>query len=734
MDYGPAIKEAILNEPENQDQFYIAPSSRVAEPNRVLKQGDTFAVLDQYGDIHVGGLGEQGLYHEGTRYLSFLELRLNRDRPLLFLSSTVRKANELLAVDLMNPDVTVDGEVSIPRGTLHIFRSKFLLGGACYERFRISNYGSVQASITLSFAFDADYADIFEVRGTRRAARGRRLDTKVGESFVILAYEGLDETIRRTRLDCSPQPDEISSSEIVYHVSIEPKRENIFFLTVSFESGEPVTPRRIFSYQKAFTEATEGIRAAENRTCQVTSSNTQFNNWLSRSLSDLLMMFTETPQGVYAYAGVPWFSTPFGRDGIITALQMLWLDPEVARGTLSYLAFTQAREVIPESDAEPGKILHETRKGEMARLGEIPFGSYYGSVDSTPLFIILAGAYHEYTGDIDFIDSIWPNIELALAWIDNYGDSDGDGFVEYARHTPDGLVQQGWKDSHDSIFHEDGSLAEPPIALSEVQGYVYDAKIKASKLASILGLKKRAEEIQNQASVLKDKFERAFWCEDLFSYALALDGAKRQCRVRASNAGHCLFSGISSPERARSIAQLLMSESFYSGWGIRTLANTEVRYNPMSYHNGSIWPHDNSLIAYGFSRYGLTALAAKVLSGFFDAATNVDMHRLPELFCGFRRRSSQGPTLYPVACAPQAWAAGSVFMLLQACLGLSVDAPNRRLQFNHPNLPEFLREIEIRKLKVGSASVDLLIRRHPEGSVGINVLRREGPVDVITVK
>ena len=487
------------------------------------------------------------------------------------------------------------------------------------------------------------------------------------------------------------------------------------------------------SYQKAFGQAADELRTSKSRTCEIHTSNEQFNDWLSRSLADLYMMLTETPQGPYPYAGVPWFSTPFGRDGIITALQMLWLDPDVARGVLAYLAAAQATETIAERDEEPGKILHETRMGEMANLGEIPFGRYYGSVDSTPLFLVLAGAFYEWTGDLRFIESIWPNIELALDWIDHHGDMDGDGFVEYSSRTGRGLVQQGWKDSNDSVFHQDGVLAEGPVALCEVQGYVYDAKRKAARMASALGRSALAEDLLRQADNLKRLFEKAFWQDDLFTYALALDGQKRPCRVRASNAGHCLFSGIADRDHARSTAQTLMSESMFSGWGIRTLATSESRYNPMSYHNGSIWPHDNSIVAYGLSRYGFTHSAMKVFEGLFDAAMFLDLHRLPELFCGFGRRSSQGPTVYPLACAPQSWAAGSVFLLLQASLGLSFDAEREQLRFNYPQLPDFLQEIQIKNLKAGKARIDLLMRRHA-GDVGINVLRREGPVEVVVVK
>jgi glycogen debranching enzyme len=712
-----------------QDEYYTLVTSALAdERTRVLKHADTFAVFDHYGDIGRFGPGEQGLYHEGTRYLSRLELRLGNSRPL-FLSSTVKRSNDMMLVDLTNPDVPLDEGAVLKRGTVHLLRSKLLWGATCHERLRLANHGLAPIRLGLSLRFAADFADIFEVRGTRRERRGEMVPPLADGSRAVLGYRGLDGRLRRTSIELAPAPLEITSTGAAYEIRLDPQCSATITVAIVCEADE-ATPR--LSFDQA-VEATEAATATLRTGSRVSSANEAFDAWVDRSWADLHMMITDTEHGAYPYAGVPWFSTPFGRDGILTAMEILWLEPRVARGVLANLAALQATEEVPERDAEPGKILHEARKCEMAALGEVPFGRYYGSVDSTPLFVMLAADYYARTGDRDFVDSLWPHVEAALSWIDRYGDLDGDGFVEYSRRTPNGLLNQGWKDSGDSVFHSDGRLAEGPIALCEVQGYAFAARAGAARLAAALGREARAGELAQQAEGLRREFEERFWSEELGTYVLALDGVKLPCLVRSSNAGHALFSGIASPERAIRAARTLLHEDSFSGWGIRTISASELRYNPMSYHNGSIWPHDNAVIAAGLARYGLTEHILPILRGLFDASGFLELHRMPELFCGFKRRPGEGPTLYPVACSPQAWAAGAVFMLLQACLGLTVDASKRQIVFARPRLPEFLQTVTILDLKVGEAAVDLSLQRHPH-DVSINVLRREGPVEIINVK
>jgi glycogen debranching enzyme len=714
-----------------QDNFYIlATSSLAADRPLVLKQGDAFALFDRQGDVTRLGMGEQGLYLDDTRYLSRMELRLAGARPL-FLSSTVREGNDLLLADHTNPDVVLEEGVSLPRGTLHIHRAKFLWEAACYERIRVSNHGLEPVRLLLALEFEADYVDIFEVRGTRRERRGTMLEPRTERSAVVLGYRGLDSVVRRTRIDFDPAPREMSPGAARFDVRLDPQTTVALDVSVTGASGrEPSLPHPFDTARAASQARLEDLRQGR---CRIGSSNQGFNAWLERSAADLRMMLTDTAHGPYPYAGVPWFSTVFGRDGIITALELLWMDPQVARGVLATLAALQAAEADEERDAEPGKILHELRRGEMAALGEVPFGRYYGSVDATPLFVMLAAAYHERTGDLDFARRLWPNVERALAWMERDGDRDGDGFVEYARRSTQGLTQQGWKDSGDSVFHADGQLAEAPIALCEVQAYAYAARLGAARLAAALGEAARAEELGARARRLQEEFERRFWSEEIGSYALALDGDKRPCLVRASNAGHALFAGIASPERARRVAATLLDDLSFSGWGVRTLSAAERRYNPLSYHNGSVWPHDNALVAAGLARYGMCREAARILTALHDASTQLELHRMPELLCGFKRRPGDGPTLYPVACAPQAWSAGAVFLTLQACLGLRIDAVAGRLELHDPVLPEFLDTVTLDGLTVGAGSVDLVLRRHGD-DVAVHVARRRGDVAVVAVK
>jgi glycogen debranching enzyme len=715
--------EAVLESP-----FYIPMTGPAARPRRSLKHDDTFIVLDSHGDIGASAGGPDGLFNADTRFLARLELVLDEVQPLL-LGSNLRDDNSALTVDLTNPDVYRNGRIVLHKDMLHIVRTIFLWRGTAYQRIGVQNHSESRASFDLTLLFDNDFADLFEVRGERRPRRGIGSSKLLGSSDVAFEYTGLDGKSRSTALHFDPRPTRLAVNAATYHLDLAPQQVNSLFVTVSCNKPAAVKPalffRGLLAHRREMRRSTAGATSIE-------TSNNIFNEVLCQAMADLNMLMTDTPQGRYPYAGIPWYSTTFGRDGIITALQMLWIDPRVTRGVLRRLAFYQASTVDLLADAEPGKILHEMRGGEMAALREVPFEQYYGSVDATPLFVLLAGLYVERTGDEQTLADLWPSIEAALGWIDGAGDPDRDGFVEYRRATEKGLANQGWKDSYDAIFHADGRLAEGHIALAEVQGYVFAGKQLAARCAARLGKIERAHQLETEAALLAERFEEAFWCEDLGTYALALDGDKQPCKVRTSNAGQLLFSGMVRKDRAHLVAADVMRPHFFTGWGIRTVARGEARYNPMSYHDGSIWPHDNALIALGLARYGLKHSVESVFKGLFDAATYMDLRRLPELFCGFRREKGRGPTLYPVACAPQAWASATPFTLLEAALGLEFDARRGEIRLRNPRLPSFLNEVVLRELRLGPSSVDLRIRRHGD-SVSLEILRKLGQIQVSIV-
>lgn len=709
-------------------EFYIPATSSLLERRpRTLKHGDSFGVFDHYGNILSGDGSPEGLFHRDTRYISDLRVLINGRRPLL-LSSTVQDNNALLSADLTNPDIVEGDALLLPKDTIHIVRSIFLWNAGCYERLGIRNFDGKAQRIELTILFAADFADIFEVRGHKRKARGET-DIEVGKDRVTFAYRGLDDLVRRSVVRFEPQPDSLDENRAVFDLELPPRGRASLFCSVSFQEGEARQDGQSGRFFPCLKDSRRALRAGSTRAATIVTSNEIFNEMLCRSMTDLSMLITETEHGPYPYAGIPWFSTAFGRDAIITAIETLWIDPAIARGVLKYLAATQATKVDSEADAEPGKILHETRSGEMARLGEVPFAQYYGSVDSTPLFVMLAGLYFDRTGDLETVSDLWPHIEAALAWIDKNGGRSKDGFVAYRRAGEAGLANQGWKDSADSVFHADGTDTTGAIALCEVQGYVYAAKRHAANIAAAIGFSARAKKLRHEADRLQARFEAVFWCGEMGTYALALDGRNKPCKVRSSNAGHLLFSGIVSSDRAELVADQLLQRDFFSGWGIRTIASSECRYNPMSYHNGSVWPHDNALIAIGFARYGLKAHLLKLSTGLFESATYMDLRRLPELFCGFRRVSGKGPTFYPVACAPQAWASAAPFALLQACIGLELDFADEVVRFREPRLPAFLDEVTIRGLVIGASRLDILLRRYGS-EVSVNVLRREGDAQV----
>lgn len=699
----------------SQQGFSVAEdTSWSVDRPHTLKSDDCFAIFGRFGDMEADA---EGVYYRDTRHLSQLSVMLNNARPRL-LSSAIKPDNSALLFDLgmqaaiRNTDMGDDGNEILLR------RESFLWRNMRHDRLNITNWSSLPQKVTISISFNSDFADLFEIRGTKRARRGTLQIPVCDGQKVTMACLGLDGETRSTSVGFEPRPDSLKGGLAVYAFEIPAggQREVTLAIQCGDEAGAGLdAPAAAGTFTIAQQCAQQRNRTRRCAVAWVTSGNIQIDSALRRSRDDLLMLTTQTEYGPYPYAGVPWFSTAFGRDAIITSLQVLWSAPDLARGVLQYLAANQATEINQASDAEPGKILHEARDGDMARSGEVPFRRYYGSVDSTPLFLMLAGAYFDRTGDLEFAAKLWPHVEAALNWMDHYGDADGDGFVEYGRQSADGLVNQGWKDSRDSIFHEDGALAVGPIALCEVQAYVFAAKLAAGKIAGALGMSAQAEALRAQAKTLRARFDAAFWDDALGFYVLALDGKKKPCRVLASNAGHALFAGIALPERAAKVADLLMTPAFFSGWGIRTIAEGQKRFNPMSYHNGSVWPHDNALIGIGFGRYGRRQDAARLFDAMLATAVSGDHCRLPELFCGLARAGSCAPTSYPVACAPQAWAAGALPALLNACIGIEFDAQAGFKMAESPVLPSGIQQLRVRNLDAGGRKLAFSMLRDAQG-------------------
>lgn len=672
-------------------------------PRYTLKDGNSFLLSDALGDVQGS---DDGLFHDDTRMLSRFELDVAGRRPSL-LGASIDQDNTLFTAHLTNRPLAALGEHVLPQGVIYIERTRFLWRRVTYERMAFTNFSDEDARIPLRLQFDADFADIFEVQGHVRKARGQRLPPESDPHGVRLSYRGLDGRPRSTYIKFSPAAATVNEKAAEFIVELKRSAAVSLYIAIGPEPTERVGAE-LFAAKR--DELRESMRGRIHEGASIETSGRVFNAWVDKSRADLALLTTVLPTGPYPYAGIPWFATQFGRDAIITSLQTLWLDPSLASGVLAYLASTQATGTSAFRDSEPGKIMHETRRGEMAALEEVPFGRYYGGVDTTPLFVMLAGAYEQRTGDPRVVDGIWKELLAAIGWIERRLEASATGFLDYARGEASGLANQGWKDSQDSIFHADGRMPTGPIAVVEVQGYVYAAFLAMSELAAAREQRREAAAWRSQAQRMRAAIEDRFWSQELDSYVIALDGAGSPCQIRASNTGHLLFCGVPSEERGQRVISQLLSPQSASGWGIRTLAKEQARFNPMSYHNGSVWPHDTALCAAGISRYGGREQAVQLLSEIFEAATHFSM-RLPELYCGFDRVAGQTPTPYPVACLPQAWASGSVFMLLQATLGVHIDGLRQEVRIERPFLPIGIESLTIRGLMVKGSRVDLEFHR-----------------------
>jgi glycogen debranching enzyme len=683
----------------------------------VIKEGTLFLMTDVEGNVPRDNAAGYGLYKGDTRYLSAYDLAFDEIRPVVLLSTA--ELGYSSEQHLTNPALTTAEGKNIPKDSLEVRRQR-VINESLVETIQLTNFNIFRTTVNLRFDFDADFMDIFEVRGEKRRSRGKLSPTTVFEDRVVFKYKGLDGAWRSTEIRFSPAPDQLWCNGALFTVSLGHRESASIAVTVSLDDV-----RGNGHFHSEFNRQTVAYREWLHSGTQIFTNNEFVNAILERSLSDVRLLMIDGGDGPFVAAGTPWFNCLFGRDSLITSLQMLAFNPEIASNTLRILARWQGKELNEWRDEEPGKILHELRTGEMACLGEIPMNPYYGTIDATPLFLMLAAEYVTWTGDLELVRELETNLMAALEWTDRYGDADGCGYVEYCKRSPKGLLNQGWKDSRNGIVNSDGTMVKPPIALVEVQGYVYAAKSGMARLLSFLGKDQIAQRLRREAADLKRRFNRDFWLEDEGFYALALGANKEPAASITSNPGQCLWTGIIEKDKARGIVERLFANDMFSGWGIRTLSSQASRYNPLGYHLGSIWPHDNSLIGMGLKRYGFEDELNELATALYDCCRAFDYYRLPELFCGVPRTAHSLPVRYPVACRPQAWAAGTFMLLMQAILGLAPDALGNTLRIIRPRLPYWLEEVEIRGLRVGNSSVDLYYERR-RGRTKVSATAKRG--------
>ncbi len=731
-----ANKSANGSAPDAIADRYVLQGEASASVEKVkLKYGETFVVLDTRGDLPESEQ-ETGMYWRGTRYLRTCDLFVE-SAPLTGLSHSVSDEEGACQIDLTNPYIPQAHHEGIMHGVVHARRRLTLRSRNLSQQITLTNYNETSILLNVGMLVGADYRDIFEIRGMQCEAHGQLLEPVMSVNEVTLSYLGRDNVARETRIELDPPADEVGpafkvdgqrragAGTLIWRVALGAGEATTLCVTTRLWEGDPKTPEAQ-RWPNIEREHDEPLRS--QRLPSLVSDNTFFNQVLTRGMHDLVMMCARTPEGLYPYGGIPWYVCPFGRDALITSLEFLPWFPEVAHGTLAFLASRQGTKVDAFTEEQPGKILHELRRGELANLREIPFIPYYGTVDATPLFLILLEQYIRWTDDVAFLKRMWPHAVAAARWMVDYGGNGPDGFLRYHRSESTGLVNQGWKDSWDAISHADGRLAEGPIALCEVQSYAYAAYEAMAWLAERAGHANQQQEWRRHASKLRSAFIDKFWWPEQQCYYLALDGAGEPCKVVNSNAGQALWGGIAPKEHAEAIVERLHHSDMYTEWGIRTLSSQAVRYNPMSYHNGSVWPHDTAMIGAGFARYGFREEAARLLGNLYGVSLHYEGARLPELFCGFSRLHGYGPTRYPVACSPQSWAAGAPFLLISSILGFEPDAAHGRIALRRPMLPEWLHRLEMRGLRLGGHNGQLRFDR--SGSETAVVLSQYSEIDI----
>jgi len=702
---------------------------------RTIKNNKIFLVTDQNGDIVGGNTSGFGLYADDTRFLSRLELKINNTKPVILSSSSeAGHSSVIIGTNVVMPD-NVDPAKKIIQETVQVKRESIIYGDY-FETITIANYNLFEIGTKLELFFDADFLDIFEVRNISPIEKGGQKKVIYENDSLKFIYQDITgATLAAEIVFIEETPINIQDGTVLFEFSLGTNAKKEIKYQINLRSTASLSEKlSAYDFNEAFEKAVIDDKNWLESSARFFSNNEDFNEMMTRGSRDINMLRINAHYGEYIAAGIPWFTTLFGRDSIITARQCLLLNPNIAKNTLETLARFQGKEDNPWRDEEPGKILHEIRFGELARSNKIPHSPYYGTVDATPLWIILLYDYFKWTNDRETLDKLWVNALDCLMWMDNYA-LINNGYASYIKRSPEGLDNQGWKDSWNSNIHKDGSYAEAPIALIEVQGYFYAAKIRLAQLADYKGENNLKLKLLAEAQKFKEKFHRDFWMEDLQFYAMGLDKYGKQMKVISSNPGHCLETGIIDDYYANIIAEKFFTVNMFSGWGIRTLSNEIISYNPMSYHNGTIWPHDNSLIAYGLAKIGRVDLAIRATTSLFEAARLMRYKRLPELFCGFSRiyNRQDPPVSYPVACIPQAWAAASSFLMIQAMLNIVPDAQNQELKIYNPIMPMWLDYLRIENIKVGNATANLEFRKTQRSHV-IDVLDKRGNLDIIIKK
>ena len=698
--------------------------------NLTLIDGKTFLSVTNSGDVSPPGAPDVGLFFDDTRFLSQLELRINNTGSVVLSASTERSYSA--TIELTTGHLQMLNSFDLPENTLHIRRQQLLGNDIFFDSIVIENFNPRAVELNVEIIFDCDFVDVFQVRGMSRPRAGQYYRPVAEEGSLCFYYDGLDKVRRSTRIRMQPPPQEIEDRTARWKLSLRPLEKTELLLRVTPHAEDVTAQNQAASYNESLEKRRHSFAEWEARSTKFSSSNEIFDESIQNLTGDFHALLIPDAADHVIAAGIPWFATIFGRDSSISAFQSLLLNPQLAMESLRVLARHQGKVYDDWHDEEPGKILHEHRSGEMTRDGEMPFGAYYGSIDATPLFLILLSETFNWTGDEQLVRDLLPNAYAALEWIDKYGDLDGDGLIEYKRRSPKGLVNQGWKDSWDAMVRADGTVAEPPIALIEVQGYVYDAKYRMAALLRHFGDTQTAERLRREAADMAKRIDKAFWMPSKGYYAMALDANKQQLKVVASNPGHLLFTRALSAERARAVMKWFMRPELNSGWGLRTMSQAEPVFNPLSYHRGSVWPHDNSLIAHGMALYGFRDEVITIFTELFQAALNFRDYRLPELFCGVQRREYDQPVQYPVSCTPQAWASGTPFLFLTSILGIRPTAPRKELNIVNPTLPDWLNQLHIRNLRIGKSRVSLDFSRNGNRTF-CNVVGVEGDKLVINV-